>query len=317
MNDKSLLKRILAAREIVLVLIILLMSFIIYLVNPNFLTVANFRAVALGFSIEGLVVIAMTMVLISGAFDLSVGSIMAFTGMMTGICLTSGIPVIFSILIGLLIGAILGLVNGFVIAKIKVNALIATLGMMTIARSLTLVVSQGRPVTGFSAIFAKIGQSKLFGIPLPVIYLIVMVIIADYLLRNSRFLRQIYYLGTNEEAARLSGIKVERLKIIIFIISGLIAGFAGIIGTARLNSAIPMSFQGAELRIIAGSVIGGASIQGGIGTILGGILGYIFMALVRNALVLLGVSVYWQGVVQGGLLLLAVSLDVLSKRKLS
>ena len=213
-------------------------------------------------------------------------------------------------------GGIAGMINGIVVTRIKVNPLIATLGMMAIARSFALGFTSGRPVIGVPMSFAWVGQGSILGVPVPVLIMIVIVVVADILLRKGRALRQLYYVGGSEKAAKLSGINVERVVFFTFIASGMFAALAGIISMARLTSGVPTAFVGVELRIIAACVIGGASLSGGEGTIAGALLGLIFMALVTNALTLFGVSIYWEGVVTGTILTLAVSLDMISRRKL-
>jgi ribose transport system permease protein len=214
------------------------------------------------------------------------------------------------------VGALAGAINGLVVTRIKVNPLIATLGMMAIARSCALGFTSGRPVIGVPKDFAWIGQGVIAGIPVPVLIMIVIVLLADIMLRRARAPRQLYYVGGSEKAAKLTGINVERVVFFTFVASGVFAALAGIISMARLTSGVPTAFVGVELRIIAACVIGGASLSGGEGTIAGALLGLIFMALVTNALTLFGVSIYWEGVVTGTILTLAVSIDMLSRRRL-
>ena len=308
---------LLKIREMAMVFLILVTGLIMSIASPYFFSLANFIAIARGFAMEGLVVVGMSMLLISGNFDLSVGSVMALAGiaaawLMVGLDLH---PVL-GLIGGVLVGGIAGMINGIVVTRIKVNPLIATLGMMAIARSCALGFTSGRPVIGVPMSFAWVGQGSILGVPVPVLIMIIIVVIADILLRKGRALRQLYYVGGSEKAAKLSGINVERVVFFTFIASGMFAALAGIISMARLTSGVPTAFVGVELRIIAACVIGGASLSGGEGTIAGALLGLIFMALVTNALTLFGVSIYWEGVVTGTILTLAVSLDMISRRKL-
>lgn len=311
------LSSILRVREIFMVILILIMGIAMSILSPYFLNIANFVAIARGFSMEGLVVVGMSTLLIAGAFDLSVGSIMALSGIIAAWLLTTAkMPYVVAMLGGLGVGLISGSINGIVVTRIKVNPLIATLGMMSVARGIALGFTEGRPVINIPPGFAFIGQGSLFGVPLIIIYVVVIVLIADVLLRRGRVFRQLYYVGSSEKSARLSGIHVDRVVFLAYIACGLLTALAGVISMARLTSGVPTAFAGVELRIIAACVIGGMSLSGGEGTIFGAILGLIFMALVTNALTLFGVSIYWEGVVTGTILTAAVSFDMLSRRRL-
>jgi len=185
-----------------------------------------------------------------------------------------------------------------------------------VARGIALGITQGSPVINVPSDFAWLGQGSVWGIPFPFIILCVLVLVTDILLRNGRTLRQLYYVGGNQKAARFSGIQVDRIILLTFIGSGVAAALGGIISMARLTSGIPTAFEGVELQVIAACVIGGASLSGGEGTIIGAILGLVFMALVSNAMTMLGVSVYWEGVVTGTILIVAVASDMLTRRRL-
>jgi len=314
---KAAASSILRIREMAMILLILLTCAIMSIFSPYFFSLANFIAIARGFSMEGLVVVGMALLLISGKFDLSVGSVMALAGIISAwLMVKLHLPPALGILGGVLLGATAGAINGLVVTRIKVNPLIATLGMMSIARGCALGFTSGHPVIGVPMSFAWLGQGSLAGLPLPILIMIFIVLISDILLRRSRALRQLYYVGGSEKAAKLSGINVDRVVFLAFVASGVFAALAGIISTARLTSGVPTAFVSVELRIIAACVIGGASLSGGEGTVAGALLGLIFMALVTNALTLFGVSIYWEGVVTGTILTLAVSLDMISRRRL-
>jgi ribose transport system permease protein len=309
--------KMLQMREMVMVVLILFTCTIMSIASPYFLSISNFLAIARGFSMEGIVVVGMVVLLISGNFDLSVGSLMALSGIASAALMVNAhMPPSVAVLGGLALGALLGGINGFVVTKIGVNPLIATLGMMAIARGLALGFTSGHPVINVPLSFAWIGQGSIAGLPVPVIIMAVVVLVADILLRKTRALRQLYYIGGNEKAAKLSGINVNRVVFISFMASGALSSMAGIISMARLTSGIPTAFIGVELRIIAACVIGGASLSGGEGTALGALLGLIFMALVTNAMTMFGVSIYWEGVITGSILTAAVSVDMLSRRRL-
>ncbi len=308
---------LLRVREMAMLVLILVICVIMSILSPYFFSMTNFLSIARGFSMEGMVTIGMTLLLITGAFDLSIGPVMALSGIVTAILIVSlRLPYGIAFLGGLGVGFAVGFINGFLVTRIKVNPLIATLGMMTITRGIALGVTEGSPVVNVPLDFAWLGQGNVGGIPVPFIILCAMVIVADILLRKGRALRQLYYIGGNQKAARLSGIPVDRIIMFTFIGSGLAAALGGIITMARLTSGIPTAYAGVEMRVIAACVIGGASLSGGEGTIIGAMLGLVFMALVSNAMTMLGVSVYWEGVVTGAILIFAVAMDMLSRRRL-
>jgi len=313
----EILGSILRVREIFMVVLILIMGIAMSILSPHFLDVGNFLAMARGFSMEGLVVVGMSLLLVAGKFDLSVGSIMALSGIVAAMLIRTGeVPYVVAVLGGLGVGLLSGTISGIIVTRIKVNPLIATLGMMSVARGVALGITEGRPVINIPHDFAFIGQGSVLGVPLIIIYMVIIVVIADILLRRGRALRQLYYVGSSEKAARLSGINADKVVFLAYIACGLLTALAGVISMARLTSGVPTAFAGTELRIMAACVIGGMSLSGGEGTIVGAILGLVFMALVTNALTLFGVSIYWEGVVTGTILVIAVSVDMLSRRRL-
>jgi len=301
-------------RDLGILGVTVLVAVMLGITTNSFFSTANLSAVSIGLVTDGLIAIAMTMVLITGGFDLSVGSVLALGGMICANFLHSGMGMAPAMLITLVLTSSVGLINGLIIAKIGVNPLITTLGMMGIASSATLVISGGYPVSNLPQEFLYIGQGYILGIPVSVIVMVVMVIIADILLRRALWLRQIYYVGGNERAALLSGIPVDTVRIVIYVFCAFMAGVAGIVATSRLSSAFPLAGAGTELRVISACVIGGCSLSGGEGTVLGSLLGVILMAIIRNGLVLLNVSIYWQGIVTGVILIGAVTFDMLSRR---
>jgi ribose transport system permease protein len=309
------LRGLLQARELRLFLVILAAVLLLRLSTPTFLTSTNLNALGIGMATDAIIAVAMTVLLVSGGFDLSVGSMLAFAGVIVALLLNQGTPIGLAILITLGIGAGIGFINGFLVARIKVNPLITTLGMMTILSSATLVVSGGSAQTGLPREFFFLGQGYILEIPVAIWIVAILVLGGDFLLRRARWLRLVYYVGNNREAAALTGIKVSRVLILTFMLTAIAAAFAGIIATSRLSSAFPLAGRGTELRVIAACVIGGCSLSGGEGSILGAFLGVVLMALINNALVLLNVSVYWQGIVSGLVLLAAVIFDIWSKRQ--
>ncbi len=307
--------RVLRVREAFLVIILLAIVVVMSILSPGFRTEGNFRAVMLGFAMEGMVVVGMTMLLVGGLFDLSVGSTMALAGMVTADLLLRGVPVSVAILAGLLSGIMVGLVNGWIVSKVKVNALIATLGTMSIVRGIALTHWQGQPVINLPKSFIAIGQGVVWGMPVPLLILIALVIVCDVLMRRARWFRQAYYLGGSEKAAMLSGINVNQVRVVLFILTGLLAALGGVVSTARLGAAYPNSYDSVALRVISGAVIGGCSLFGGEGSVVGAILGLLFVSILSDILVLFGVSPYLEGVVQGTALILAVVIDLVARRR--
>lgn len=300
-------------REFMILCIVLCSILAMSIASPHFLTSGNLMALMLGLSIETIIAVGMTNLMVSGGFDMSVGSVTAFTGAVTAILMSLGVPISLAVVLGLCLGVIIGMLNGLIVAKLGINAFVTTLSSLSLFRGLTLIVSGGRNISGLPAAFEFVGQYSLLGIQMPIWYAVALVIIGDMLLRKSRFFRQNYYIGGNEKAARLSGISVDKMKIINYVITGLLAAVAGIVMTSRLGAASMTAGIGLELRVITAVIIGGASLGGGEGTVIGTFLGSVLMALIVNALTLLGVDVYWQTFVIGGTLLLAVVIDRLGK----
>lgn len=289
---------------------LLLIVIILSLITPNFLSLNNTLNVLRQVSINALIAMGMTFVILTGGIDLSVGSILALSGALMAGMLTSGVDPLLAVLLGLLAGALMGAFNGVIISKGKVAPFIATLATMTIFRGLTLVFTGGRPITGMeSDLFRMIGAGYLYIIPLPVIWMMLSFFILYFILKKTTFGRHVYAIGGNEEASRLSGLKVDRIKIYVYSLSGLLAALAGIILTSRLDSAQPTAGFTYELDAIAAVVLGGTSLAGGRGWIVGTIIGALIIGVLNNGLNLLNVSSFYQQVVKGCVILLAVLLD--------
>jgi ribose transport system permease protein len=305
-------RRLADSRELTLFVLVVALAIAMSAVYPNnFPTAANLRAVLLNLAPVGILVCGMMLLMIAGVFDLSVGSTLAFAGVWAGV--VAGWwdwPAEIALLVGIGVGALAGLVNGLIVTRIGINALIATLGTLTIYRSLTYVTA-GTGVTPISDAFAAYGRAAdpILRVQSPFWAMLVIVLIGSWAVSRTRFFRQYYFIGGNSRAAQLSGIRVDRLILIGFIIMGVLAGIAGVLGAARLNSAVVNAGVGIELKVITATVLGGASLKGGEGTIPGGILGVLFIALIENAMIINAVGVFWQGLVVGLVLLLAVSLD--------
>jgi len=309
------IRAVAAFREFTLILVLVVFGIIMTIASPFFLTWPNIEAILLALSVEATIAVGMVILLVSGGLDLSVGSTLAFTGVVTGLVVSAGLPAPVSILIGLLAALGVGLVNGLLVAKMKINPFITTLGMMTTIRGLLLVLARGKAVLNLPPSFTDIGQGRLFNVQYPIYIMLSMVIIGDLLLRNSRFFRQAYYVGGNEKAARLSGINVDLVKIFNYCLVALLAGISGLLLTARFGSASVTVGSGVELRVITATIIGGASLNGGEGSVFGAFLGALFMGVLANALNLLGVDVYWQNLFTGLILIIAVVMDVINERR--
>ncbi len=317
-SGRSFARRVLEQRELSVFFVVLLLAALLALTSKNFLNPANLTAVILGLSFDMIVAVGMTILMVSGGFDLSVGAVLALAGAVAGYAMAfMHLPWPIAIILGLLTGAFVGLINGLLVSKVKVNPLIATLGMMQIARGAVFLLTSGLGIPNLPQRFNQIAQGKLFGLQYPVYVMVVCVILGDILLRRSRYFRQSYFVGGNERSARLSGIRVSRIQIVNYMIAGTMAAVSGLLLTARFGSASVSAGNGAELRVISAVVIGGASLAGGEGTILGAFFGVALMALINNGLNLLGINVYWQTIVVGAVLIIAVAADSLSRRNRS
>lgn len=275
----------------------------------SFPTAGNAAAILRNLALDAVMAAGMTILLVSGLFDLSVGSMFSMIGVLTSYFIkNAGMPIPLAIAAGLGIAILGGALNGFIVARVKVNALIATLGTMQIFRGVAVLVG-GPGIAYLPESFARLGQAEFLGLPSPVWLMLVIVGLFELLTSRSRFFRQYYYIGANPKAAFLSGIQVERLQIVAFMLMGLLAGLAGMVFAARLATGVSIAGDGAELRIITAVILGGASLTGGRGTVWGGLIGVVFIALINNALIIAQVSSYWQSIVIGAVLVLAVATD--------
>ncbi|WP_271853470.1 ABC transporter permease subunit [Planococcus maritimus] len=290
---------------------LILIIIIITAINPSFLSMSNILNVLRQVSINALIAFGMTFVILTGGIDLSVGSILALTGAVTAGMMASGVDPILAMLLGLFLGAVLGAINGVIIAKGKVAPFIATLATMTIYRGLTLVYTEGRPISGLgdSMAFQMLGKGYFLGIPIPVVTMLISFGILYFILKKTTFGRRVYAVGGNEEASVLSGINADRIKIYVYSLVGALAALASLILTSRLNSAQPTAGQMFELDAIAAVVLGGTSLTGGRGWIVGTLIGALIIGVLNNGLNLIGVSSFFQQVVKGAVILLAVLLD--------
>ena len=295
--------------------ILIVMCAILTLLTNKFLTVDNLLSVTRQFSFIAFMAIGECLVIITGGIDLSVGSVFAFSGVVSGMAMRMwGVDPIVSMFLGLIVGAAFGLLNGLFVTLLNLPPFISTLGIMSVARGLSYGITGGFPIPIESPVFKSIGQGYAGPIPIPIILLVIVGILFSLFLQKTVTGRHIYALGGNEEGARVSGINVKHIKRVVFALSGLMAGLAGIATAARLGVAQSTAGQGYELDAIAAVIIGGASVSGGVGTVFGAILGAAIMGVLKNALVLLSVTAYWQQTVIGCVVLLAVSMDHLRYR---
>lgn len=311
-KPKITFKHLMEQPEFVLIILLVIMCIILNNVNAGFFTPANFKPMSRGFTIEGFTLIGMTLLLISGVFDISVGSVMALSGFIFTALAAAHVNVYIAFAAALLAGAFIGLINGLVITKLEVNPFIATLAMMTIVRGLVLALSQGKPVRVSTPEFNQFSVTQTFGIPTMFIVFIIVIICVDYLLRHVRYFRQLYFIGGNENSAELTGINVKRVRLILFICIAVLAALSGVLSSSRLEAAVPNAYIGLEMKLIVACVIGGCSLNGGSGSMFGSALGLAFLFLLDNGLVMLGVDIYWFTGVLGIFLIAVVFLNTFS-----
>jgi ribose transport system permease protein len=288
---------------------------LLWILTPHFLTVANALNVMEQTAINAIVAVGMTYVIVSGGIDLSVGSLLALAGVVLAEALKSGWPVIVAVAVALGVGTATGLLNGLGIAFGRLPPFIMTLGMMSVARGAALLVTDGRPVSGFSSGFRSLATGHAAGVPAPIVFTLAIYAGAHFVLSRTRFGRYVYGIGGNEEATRLSGVAVRFHKTIVYGVSGLMSAVAALLLTARLNSAQPIAGINYELDAIAATVIGGTSLTGGEGALGGTIVGALIMGVLRNGLNLLGVSSFLQQVVIGAVIIAAVLVDLSLKER--
>ncbi len=312
---KALLVRIATERQLLLIVLILVLIAGMTILEPTtFTRPANAAVVLLDTAQTGILACGMMLLMISGMFDLSIGGILAFSGIMAGLAAKNfGFPPVAAFLVGCGWGVFLGAINGTLVTKFRINALIATLATLSIYRGGLQLVS-GAGVTNIGNDFTIFGQTRILGIYSPFWFMAVIVLLFGFLVGRTRYFRQAYYIGGNPRAAKLSGINVDRTVFSFFVIMGLLAGLAGALLASRLNTAVVLAGQGVELKVITAVVLGGASLSGGVGTIFGAFLGVLFMALLQNAMIIAGISPFWQLIVVGVVLLTSVGLDQFARR---
>ena len=296
-------------RDISLLITIAIAALAITRITPYFLTVMNMRTLGLAVTFNGIVVIGMTILMIAGGMDLSVGATYGLSSIIVALLISNDFPVLPGIIVGLLIGVVIGLLNAVLINRYMLSPFLATLGTMSVLRGMIWVVSGGHSVVGLPQAFRMLGQTKLLGVQLPVYVMLVCVILADFLLRRSTFLRQVYYIGINRDSAKSAGIPVTRVTGFTYVLSALLAAVAGILDGARVGAVYVQAGLGLEFQVITAAVIGGTALNGGKGTIFGSLLGVVVMSMLTNVLNLVGVDAYWQNVIVGVILVAVVALD--------
>lgn len=303
-------------RKLASVLSLLLIMLLLTILSPHFMTAENFLSIGLQMSVIAIMAIGQVWIIIAGGIDLSVGSIMALAGVVTTMLIADGTNMVLAAMAGIAVGSSCGLLNGFLTAVGKLPPFISTLGMMGIARGVTLIITKGVPIFGLPAHFAVLGNGRLFGVlPIPVLITICLGIVAHLALKVTPFGRYTFAIGSNFEAARLSGIRTTRLIVAIYLLGGFLCSIAGIILASRLSTGQPTAGTGNELDVIAACVIGGASLSGGVGTVWGAILGALLIGVLRNGCNLLDISAFWQQVAIGTIIIVAVFIDQYQKTK--
>jgi len=310
------LKRIAGDRILLLLCLLGLTILVMSILYPiSFPRVDNIVAVLLDSAQLTILTAGMMCLLISGVFDISIGATLAIGGIIAGTLVKIvGLPPLMAIFGGVLSGTAIGAVNGLVVTKIRVNAMIATLAMQNIIRGVTLMIAPAG-VANLPENFKPLGQTIIFGLQSPFWVMVIVVAILWFLMGKTRYFRQLYYIGANKKAAKLSGIKVERSLLVNFILMGTLAALAGTVLASRLSSAVVLAGTGTEMRAIAAAILGGASLTGGVGKIQGAFLGALFMSVVQNVLIILKLPVFYQNIIVGLILIIALGLDQLGKSK--
>jgi ribose transport system permease protein len=313
---RSVAKRITNWRELNVVLAVILLSAVLTFSSDVFLTPANLFSVMRAFSLTAIMAIGQTMVILTAGIDLSVGSTMGLAGLVTAMLIRDGYPVDLAVVGGLLTGTGVGLFNGLMVTRLRLPPFIATLGTLSMGRGLMYWITHGWPVTlSFEHPFLELGQGYVGPVPVPVIVMLIMVVAASIFLKRTFIGRYVYAVGGNEEAAHLSGIRVDGVKVLVYTLSGLCCAVSGLILLARMVSAQPMAGLGYELPVIAAAAIGGTSLMGGEGTILGTLMGAALMGILQNGMVLVGIDTYAQQAVTGAVIVIAVTLDQWRQRR--
>ena len=313
--DKN-LRRFFRLKELGIAIPMVLIFVTIGIINPRFFSTTNIINMLRNSAFVFIIGVTMTSVFIGGGLDLSVGSTLALGGVISGLALLAGVPISVCVLLGVLVGAVVGLMNGVFIARFKIPSFIVTLGMMYIARGFVQFLTRGNPVYPLPNDFNFLGQGRILGVPVVVYVALVLGVIGHIVLTKTVFGRSIFATGGNTETARVSGINIIQISLITYVLNGSAAGLAGVLTAARLGSALSNAGTGMELTVIAAVIIGGTSLCGGSGSIIGTAVGALLMSVIANGMVFLKVSIYLQAVVIGAIIILAVGLDQYNRKRL-
>lgn len=292
---------------------LLILCIVISVLTPRFLTIPNILNVFTQVSVNAIIAVGMCFVILTGGIDLSVGSTLAIAGAIAASLAQKNVNIVLILVLTIIIGGLIGLVNGIIVAKGKIQAFIVTLATMTVFRGVTYVYTDGTPISGLGTNFTFIGNGTILGIPLPVIIIVIVALIAWYVLTQTRYGRYVYAVGGNEDSSRLSGINTDKIKALVYVLSGAAAALSAIVVTSRIGSASPNAGSGFELDAIAAVVLGGTSLSGGEGSLTGTIIGAMIIGVLNNGLNLMNVSPFYQSIVKGLVILLAVMLDKKNK----
>lgn len=317
-KEHTALSRVLSSQTFWVLLAVLAACVFLSFATDSFATSKNLFNITRNVTFTAIIALGMTLVIITGGIDLSVGSVLCLCSMVVAVTMHAGYNIYIGIGASLLVAVIVGAFNGVLIAYFGFPPFVVTLGMLSIARSLAMVLSNNTVVFQFGPDHDKLlalGGGSMFGIANPVIYMIVLALVTGFVLRWTRFGRYVYAIGGNEKAARLTGVPVERIKVAVYVLSALSAGVAGIIQTGWLGAVTTNLGTGMELQVIAAAVIGGANLEGGIGTALGALVGAALIEIIRNSLGLLGINAFWQGTFIGGFIIVAVAFDRIRQRR--
>ena len=301
--------------EYAIIVIFIVLFVVMSIFAPNFFTGNNMVNILRQVSISGICAVGMTFVMLTGGIDLSVGAILGVSGVLTAMMMLKGIPSLLASIIALALGVVIGGITGAIIHYIEIPPMIATLGTMTSLRGVAYLITGGTPVFGFDESYSKIGQGHVGVIPIPVIILAIVYVIGIFVLSKTKFSRYVYGIGGNQEVARLSGIKVARVKIAVYAISGFCSALAGLVMLGRVNSGQPRAGESYEMDVITAVVLGGVSLNGGVGNLSHVIFGVLIIGVLTNGMTMMAVDDYWQRVVKGLILLLAVSFDHYIQKK--
>ena len=308
--------RLLHQPEVSILVPLLVLCAVAAVLNPNFLSRSNVADTLNYISLDFIIAIGMTFTIISGGMDLSVGSVVALSGYSTGLALVNGVPAVLAVMLGLAVGAGIGFINGLIIVSFGIPPFITTLGMMYIVKGAVNVLSEGRPVYPFPDAFNALAQTRFFGVPAPIFRALALLLLAVFVLRNTSFGRSVMAVGGNEAAANTSGIDIKKVKVVTYVITAALAAFSGILLASKSGTATPGAGEGYEMNVIAAVIIGGTSLSGGNGSIVGTLIGCAIIKVLNNAMVILSVDTYWQNIVIGAIIILAVIVDTMRRRRM-